>query len=96
MTTITTKLVKDGNSTAVRLTKDVLEMSGLNGDIQLSVEKGLVMLRPLKAKKPRADWTAQIAKVLAEDPQALKRDEELAEWEEETVADGLDDIPWEN
>ncbi len=94
MTTITTKLVKDGNSTAVRLSKHVLEMSGLSGDIQLSVQKGEITLRPLSTNEPRAGWEAQVAKVLTENPHALDQDKELAQWEEATVADGLNDTPW--
>ncbi len=31
MTTITTKLIRDGNSMAVRIPKTILAMSGLNG-----------------------------------------------------------------
>ena len=45
MVSITTKLIKDGNSVAVRLPKTVLAMSGLHGEVQLEVEKGQVTLR---------------------------------------------------
>ncbi len=60
MTTITTQIVKDGNSMAVRLSKPVLSMSGLHGKVQLDVKRGQITLRA--ADKPRASWRQQIEK----------------------------------
>jgi antitoxin component of MazEF toxin-antitoxin module len=58
MTTLTTKLVQDGNSMALRLPKQVLMMSGLNGVIQLTVRKGQIVLRA--PRNPRAGWSQRI------------------------------------
>ena len=40
MTTIAAKLIRDGNSVAVRLPKTVLIMSGLSDDVQMEVKTG--------------------------------------------------------
>ncbi len=88
MTTIATKLVKDGNSMAVRLPKAVLELSGLRENVRMEVKQGQIILR--SAHNPRAGWKTQIAKVIAENPAAALPDDELAAWDV-TLADGLDD-----
>ncbi|HEY1835935.1 MAG TPA: hypothetical protein VGG13_03890 [Candidatus Saccharimonadales bacterium] len=94
MATITTKLVKDGNSMAVRLSKPVLAMSGLQGAIILEVKQGQIILSAPSADqqvgKPREGWEEQIKRVLAEEPKALDYDEEVDDWDA-TAADGLDE-----
>ncbi len=87
MTTITTKLVKDGNSKAVRLNSTVLAMSGLSDEVILEVDKGLVTIRPFDSK-PRANWSVEIAKEIALNPLARKSDPELEDWEN-TVNDEI-------
>lgn len=86
MTTITTKLIRDGNSVAVRLPKTVLAMSGLRDDIQMDVKYGQITLR--SSQKNRADWPKKIANILANDPKATLVDKELSEWDI-TSSDGL-------
>lgn len=86
MTTITTKLVKDGNSTAVRLPKSLLKMSGLGHTVELEAKKGRIIVR--KAGHARQGWEAKIAAVSATTPVA--GDVELSEWDE-TLLDGLDE-----
>lgn len=89
MTTIATHLTRDGNSFAVRLPKIVLTMSGLDGDIEMDVQKGEIILRAPRG--PRASWKVQIARVAASNPRALIPDEELEDWET-TSSDGLSEI----
>ena len=84
---MTTKLIKDGNSKAVRLHRTVLAMSGLQDEVTLEVEKGQVTIRPLNSN-PRKDWPALIEKELAKNPKARKSDPELDDWDV-TVSDGL-------
>lgn len=88
MATITTKLVKDGNSAAVRLPKHVLTVSGLCGNIQMEVKKGRVILRT--ATTPREGWSEQISRVVADNPKAALLDSELTAWDS-TLADGLNE-----
>ncbi len=91
MAKILAKLVKDGNSTAVRLPKAVLEMSGLSGTVEIKAEKGKVTLR--KAKRPRDGWAENFARIT---PEELKEDrDEFAIWDA-TLADGLEDVPYDD
>jgi antitoxin component of MazEF toxin-antitoxin module len=85
--TITTKLVKDGNSIAVRLPKTLLGLSGLKGNVNLEAKKGQIIVS--QAKQPRGNWQTQIDKVAATNVHK-KRDLELEDWDT-TTADGLDD-----
>lgn len=82
MNIITTKLVKDGNSMAVRIPKSALEMSGLEGDIEMVVSKNKIIIK--KSVDPRAGWVESLQKT----PYCL--DGDLAEWDG-VVADGLND-----
>ena len=85
MVTITTKLVKDGNSMAVRLPKTILAMSGLTNSVRLEAKQGQIVLR--SAKQVRSGWEKQIAQVKATGVSG--KDDELADWEAVT-GDGLD------
>lgn len=92
MTSITAKLIKDGNSVAVRLPKTVLAMSGLHDEVQLEVEKGRVTLRQAQPKHPHAGWEEQIKKVLEQESH-LKEDD-FADMNA-AMSDGLDSLePW--
>ena len=58
-----TRIVQIGNSRGVRIPKQLLEQTGLNGEVEIRVEKnGIVITAP---KKPRAGW-AEAARELAE------------------------------
>jgi antitoxin component of MazEF toxin-antitoxin module len=87
MASITTKLVKDGNSVAVRIPKTVLAMSGLGDEVKMEVSHGQIILT--SAESARAGWQQQIDHVLATNPNALAPDPELDAWDM-TVGDGLD------
>ncbi len=88
MATLATRLVKDGNSKAVRLPSTVLAMSGLSDEVLLEVENGQVTIRPLNSN-PRKEWAALIKKEIANNPKALNSDVELDDWDV-TLNDGLD------
>lgn len=87
MASITTKLVKDGNSVAIRIPKTVLAMSGLEDEVKMDVTQGQIVLT--SAKSSRTDWQRQIDHVFATNPNALAPDPELDAWDS-TVGDGLD------
>jgi antitoxin component of MazEF toxin-antitoxin module len=86
MTTITTKLIRDGNSVAVRLPKTVLAMSGLRDDIQMEVREGQITLRSVT--NSRSGWKEQMIKIVSSDPKSLQSDIELNDWDT-TSNDGL-------
>lgn len=70
---ITTKLIKDGNSTAVRLPKTALELSGLSGTVELVVKDGEIIL-----KMPKSVRTGWADAVIADKP---VYDQELDDWD---------------
>ncbi len=55
--TLTTRLVKIGNSQGIRIPKLLLEQVGLRGEIQMEVEADQLILRPGRA--PRQGWDEQ-------------------------------------
>ncbi|HUC87707.1 MAG TPA: hypothetical protein VMR95_00980 [Candidatus Binatia bacterium] len=90
MITLTTKLVPDGNSMAVRLPKQVLIMSELSGVLQLSVKRGQITIRT--PRNPREGWSQQIKQELtANGPLTMVDDygDMLTEIDT-TLGDGLD------
>lgn len=74
MSSIRTKLVKDGNSTAVRIPKALLEMSGISGVVEISASKGVVTIK--ETTEPRAGW----ADAIRRDTQC-GTDPELDDWD---------------
>ena len=92
MTIITTKLVKDGNSQAIRLTKPVLEMSQLTGPLKLEVKKGQIIIS--SNNNPREGWREAIEKeIKTNGPMTYKDDYgDLMAEAEATIADGLSDL----
>ena len=81
--TIVTKLIKDGNSTAVRLPKTLLDMSGLSGVVELKASKGSITVS--KVSGPRANWAKKI-----QESNTTTTDKELSDWDT-TLRDGLED-----
>ena len=73
MTKLMSKLIKDGNSTAVRLPKVALTMSGISGAVELIVRDGEIVIK--KPASARSTWTNAI---VADKP---KVDKELDDWE---------------
>ena len=88
MTTITTKLIKDGNSIAVRLPKSLLQMSGLGSIVELEARQGQITVR--RGKRARHNWETKIA-IAAEQAKKAGTEKDLIGWEE-TVSDGLDEL----
>ncbi len=71
-----TRIIKIGNSQGVRIPKPILEQTGIRVDLELEVEKGRIILRPIS--NPRTDWDI-----------AFK---EMAENKDDRVIDGADGI----
>lgn len=58
-----TRIVQIGNSRGIRIPKQLLEQSGLNGEVEIRADKnGIVITAP---RRPRAGW-AEAARELAE------------------------------
>ena len=48
------KLVQIGNSRGVRLPKPLIEEAGLDNEVDISIRRGEIVIRP--AGKPRSGW----------------------------------------
>jgi antitoxin MazE len=77
------KLVKIGNSRGIRLPKPVIEQVGLEGEVELEVREGEVVISPARA--PRSGWE-EAARTLA----ARGEDRVL----DEPIATAFDDEEW--
>jgi antitoxin MazE len=51
-----TKIIKIGNSRGIRIPKTFMEQSGLKGEVELEIEDGKVIIRPIV--KDRENWDA--------------------------------------
>ena len=54
MNTTRTQVVKIGNSRGIRIPKLMIEQVGLGSEVEIAVQKGQLVIRPIKA--PRNDW----------------------------------------
>jgi antitoxin component of MazEF toxin-antitoxin module len=90
MTTLTTKLVRDGNSMAIRLPKQVLIISGLNEIVQLSVKHGQITIRA--PHNPRDGWGDKIKREISINGPIVMVDNygDMSSEIDATLGDGLD------
>jgi antitoxin component of MazEF toxin-antitoxin module len=90
MTSITTKLVKDGNSVAVRLPKALLALSGLHGSVEMEAKKGQIIIKQ-KKQYSRSGWKEEIESLVAEhgDPS-----DEFKDWQGDDLHD-WDKLAWD-
>jgi antitoxin MazE len=64
-----TRIVQIGNSRGIRIPKQLLEQTGLNGEVEIhATKKGLVITR---LAKPRAGWAEDARKLAATDEDQL-------------------------
>lgn len=57
---IITKITTSGNSKAVRLPKALLQLTGIEDQVKLSVQDGAIVITPVKKRRPREGWAEQI------------------------------------
>jgi antitoxin component of MazEF toxin-antitoxin module len=90
MTSLTTKLVPDGNSMAIRIPKQVLTMSGLSGAVQLTVKRGQITIRT--PRNPREGWKQQIEQEIVANglPAMVDNYGDMLAEIDATLGDGLD------
>jgi antitoxin MazE len=79
-------LARIGNSRGIRLPADLIRRHGLDDGIVLEDRGDSLVLRP-KAKPKKLSWEETYKEMAASD-------EDWSEWDC-TLADGLEDIPWE-
>lgn len=90
-----TKIVKMGNSRGIRIPKAMLELTGLEDEVDLRVDGTRLIVEPMN--DPRAGWE-EAAMEQACDPEAGKRllpdffeDEDLSDWKWDGDWDDEDD-----
>ena len=76
-------IIKIGNSKGLRLSKTILEKYNIKDKVELILEKGQIVLRPVE--KPRKNWEKEFKKMrLNNDDKLLMNDvfddENLDEW----------------
>lgn len=86
MKTTELKLARIGNSRGIRLPADLIRRHGLEDGLLLEDRGDSLVLRP-KAKPRKLSWEETAREMAASD-------EDWSEWDC-TLADGLEDIPWE-
>ena len=84
---INTTLTTSGNSIALRQPKDILRLSRIGSEVQLTAEDGKIIVS--NATNPRVDWEKKIMATKSQNqPQDDFGDLRLA------MNDGLDSLPW--
>ncbi|HEY5591473.1 MAG TPA: AbrB/MazE/SpoVT family DNA-binding domain-containing protein [Paludibacter sp.] len=76
-------IIKIGNSKGLRLSKSILEQYNINEKVELTLEKGRIILKPIE--KPRKNWEASFKQMRKNnDDRSLIddvfNDETLEEW----------------
>ena len=78
-----TSIIKIGNSKGLRLSKTILEKYNIKEKVELILEKGQIILRPIE--EPRKNWDIEFKKMRLNDDDRLLmndvfEDENLEEW----------------
>lgn len=61
-----TTIRKIGNSQGVLIPKSMLAETGLEADVDISVENGAIVLRPTRDHRPRTGWAEAAHKIAAQ------------------------------
>jgi antitoxin MazE len=64
-----TRIIRIGNSRGIRIPKPILDIMGLNGEVELQIQKDGLLVRP--ARKPRAGWEAAFREMARRGDDAL-------------------------
>ena len=84
---VKTRIIKIGNSRGIRIPKPMLEQSGLGEEVELTVQRGEIVIRSVA--HPRAGWAEQLRAATAHGapplldgdvPSLTTFDEEEWEW----------------
>lgn len=77
-----TKIIPIGNSQGIRIPKPLLEEAGLGDEVDLTVERGTLIIR--SSRRPRAGWDTAFKQMAEQGDDALLDDvpTSLTEWDE--------------
>ena len=83
--TVRTKVIEIGNSRGVRIPKPMLEASGIDGEVTISIVGSELVVRSIES--PRSGWEEQLREMVAtegdlpvDESAASRFDEEEWEW----------------
>jgi antitoxin MazE len=79
---IRTKLVKIGNSQGIRLSKTLLEQSGIFGEVGLEVQSDGIMIRPIAPRPVRSGWDQAFATMAQQGDDQLLDEPTATDWEQ--------------
>ncbi|MBW4525269.1 MAG: AbrB/MazE/SpoVT family DNA-binding domain-containing protein [Phormidium tanganyikae FI6-MK23] len=83
-TTIKTQIVKVGNSQGIRIPKRLLEQSGIDGEVEIEVQRNQLVIRA--AMRSRSGWVEAFEKMAEQGDDLLIDAETTNDW---------DDTEWE-
>ena len=78
-----TRIVRIGNSQGIRIPKPLLEAAGLQGEVDLTSRRGVLLIRP--ARSPRTGWAEAFKEMAKRGDDTLLADlpPTLSDWDEE-------------
>ncbi|HXD88323.1 MAG TPA: AbrB/MazE/SpoVT family DNA-binding domain-containing protein [Urbifossiella sp.] len=75
------RIVQIGNSRGIRIPKLLLESVGLEGEVDLTAERGALVIRP--ARSPREGWAEAFRQMAQHGDDALLDEPALSQWDRE-------------
>ena len=82
-----TKIVKIGNSRGVRIPKSFIDESGLKNEVELEVNEGKIVIKPIC--KPRESWDSAFKRM------SRNKDDTLLDYIELSDQSSWDEEEWE-
>ncbi len=79
---VQSRLVKIGNSQGLRLSKVILEQSGISEEVEIEVQADGLFIRPKVVSQVRSGWTEAFAEMAARGDDRLLDDVVLTDWDE--------------
>jgi antitoxin MazE len=77
---IKAQIIRIGNSRGLRLPKTLLELSGIQNEVELLERDGEIIIRPVKSV--REGWAASFQEMAQRGDDALLDEERPSEWDE--------------
>jgi antitoxin MazE len=81
-TEIRTKLIKIGNSQGIRLSKTLLEQSGIFGEVGIEIQPDGIMIRPIAPLPVRSGWDQAFAIMAQQGDDRLLDEPTATDWEQ--------------
>jgi antitoxin MazE len=79
---VQSRLVKIGNSQGLRLSKVILEQSGISEEVEIEVQADGLFIRPKVVSQVRSGWAEAFAEMAARGDDRLLDEVVLTDWDE--------------